>query len=390
MTKEYDVYFEPVDVERIRAKVKPRSIYFETKFNSGKGLPELEGIQIVIIGLTEGRNCEGNEGCELAPQAIREEFYDLYRSNHRLRIADFGDLKAGENIIDTIAAIATITNELMKQKVIPVFLGGPQYLTYGIYKAFEQIEKPVNITTVDPKFDIGLLEADLKSDTYLSKIIMGDPSYLFNYINLGHQNYLTEPHQLHLMERMYFETFRLGEVVNDIANTEPMIRTCDIFSFDMSAIRMSDAPSNALSLPNGLYGEQACQMMRYAGLNENLKALGIFEYNPKRDVRDQSAKLIAQMIWCFAEALVSRTKDLPRMSESNFMKYKVNLKDTHDIVFYKSNLTDRWWMEVPYPDGDNETYKKNELVPCTYEDYQSACAYEMPLRWWRSFQRLSD
>ncbi|NND77178.1 MAG: formimidoylglutamase [Flavobacteriales bacterium] len=388
--KEFNVYFEPVDVERIRAKVKPRSIFFETHFNEGRGLPDLDDCQIAIIGLTENRNCDANNGHDLAPQKIREEFYDLYRSEHVLSIADLGDLKPGEKIIDTIAAISTITNELMKLKVIPVFIGGPQYLTFGIYKAFEQIEKAVNITTVDPKFDLGLLETDLKSDTYLSKIIMGDPSYLFNYINIGHQTYLTEPHQLHLMDRMYFETQRLGEVANDISKTEPMIRASDIFSFDLSAIRMSDLPSNSLALPNGLYGEQACQMMRYAGLNENLKAIGLFEFNPNKDVNGQSAKLIAQMIWCFASALVSRTKDLPRMSKSNFLKYKVNLKEKHDIVFYKSKLTDRWWMEVPYPEKEKETYKKNELVPCTYEDYLEASSQEMPIRWWRSFQRLSE
>ena len=388
--QEFNSYFEAIDVERLRSKVKPRSLFFETKFNEGEGLPSLDRCQLAIIGLTEGRNCEDNRGCEFGAENIREEFYSLYRSNHRLNIVDLGNIKNGNTVMDTIAAISTISGELMKRKIIPIYIGSAQYLTIGLYKAFEEIGKAVNLTSIDPKFDLGLLEAELKSESYLSKIIMGEPSYLFNYINLGHQIYLTEPHQNTLMDRMHFETYRLGEIIDNIPSTEPLIRTCDILSFDMSSVRMSDNPANPKALPNGLYGEQACQMMRYAGLNENLKSLGIFEYNPKYDVRNQSAKLIADMIWCFTEALISRIKDIPRMSKNNFIQYKVNLKDKTDITFYKSRLTDRWWMEVPYPRQEKEKYKKNELVPCTYDDYQTACTSELPLRWWKSFKRLSN
>jgi len=388
--QEFKSYFEPIDTERLRARVLLRSFFFETKFNEGEGLPDIEDCQIAIIGLTESRNCEHNKGCELGAQKIREEFYSLFRTDHRLNIADLGDIKNGKGLNDTISAVSTITGELMKKKVLPIFVGGAQFLTFGIYKAFEAIEKAVNLTSIDPKFDLGLLENELKSDTYLSKVIMGDPSYLFNYINLGYQTYLTEAHQIKLMERMHFETYRLGEIAKDIPSIEPMIRSSEILSFDMSAIRMSDHPANHMNLPNGLYGEQACQMMRYAGLNENLKALGIFEYNPTLDNRNQSAKLVAQMIWCFAEAFISRIKDIPKMSKSNFLQYKVGIKDFSDITFYKSKLTDRWWMEVPYPEKEKQSYKKNELVPCTYSDYEVACTSEMPLRWWKSFQRLSN
>ncbi|MEM7161043.1 MAG: formimidoylglutamase [Bacteroidota bacterium] len=388
--KEFASYFEPIDIERLRSAVKPRSLFFETKFNGEEGLPELDDCQIAIIGIQEGRNCEDNRGCEHGAMSIRQELYSLYRSDHRLNLVDLGNLKNGKEISDTIAAISTITGELIKRKIVPVFIGGPQFATFGIYKAFAAIEKAVNITSIDPKLDLGLLDTELKSDSYLSRIIMGEPSYLFNYINLGYQTYLTEPHQIKLMDRMHFETYRLGEIAQNIPDTEPLLRTSDIVSFDMSAIRMSDNPANHRALPNGLYGEQACQMMRYAGLNENLKALGIFEYNPAFDLRGQSAQLIAEMIWCFAEALISRVKDIPKMSKNNFLQYKVNVKDQTNITFYKSKLTDRWWMEVPYPAKKNESYKKNELIPCTYQEYESASEAEIPLRWWKSFQRLSN
>ena len=387
---EFKSYFDPIDIEHLKAKTNPRTIVYETHFHHEDHFPDLENVKAVIIGIKEYRNCELNKGCEEGPDHVREEFYNLYFGKHRCEIADLGDLRLGHGLADTIMAISSISTELIKRRIIPIYIGGPQFLTYGIYSAFQRMERPVNVTSVDPKIDIGLLEAELKSDTYLSKIILNEPNYLFNYINIGYQTYLTEPHQLNLMERMHFETYRLGDVMSDIKSTEPLIRTCDIFSFDISAVRMSDAPSNALALPNGMYGEQACQLMRYAGLNESLKALGIFEYNPLRDVRNQTAKLIAQMMWCFIEALSTIQNDSPIGVDNNFTKYKVSLKEKHHLIFYKSKKTDRWWMEVPYPHTSELKYKKKEIVPCTYDDYQIACNHEMPQRWWKSFQRLSE
>ena len=60
----------------------------------------------------------------------------------------------------------------------------------------------------------------------------------------------------------------------------------------------------------------------------------------------------------------------------------------HDVVFYKSNKSERWWMEVPYQ-GDNENkYLRHHLVPCNYEDYLNAAENEMPDLWWKTYQKL--
>jgi hypothetical protein len=73
----------------------------------------------------------------------------------------------------------------------------------------------------------------------------------------------------------------------------------------------------------------------------------------------------------------------------DYTQYSVLLDESGDtLVFYKSPMSGRWWMDVPYPAGSVEKYERHHLVPCTYEDYELALEQEMPDRWWKTFQKL--
>jgi formiminoglutamase len=60
----------------------------------------------------------------------------------------------------------------------------------------------------------------------------------------------------------------------------------------------------------------------------------------------------------------------------------------HEIIFYKSNKSDRWWMDVPYPLNHQIKFERHHMVPCSYSDYETACRDEMPDKWWQTFQKL--
>jgi hypothetical protein len=64
------------------------------------------------------------------------------------------------------------------------------------------------------------------------------------------------------------------------------------------------------------------------------------------------------------------------------------LQEGHELVFYKSPKSDRWWMDVPYPAGQEKRYERHHLVPCSLEEYQQATNEEMPDRWWKTYQKL--
>lgn len=352
-------------------------------------LEELTGKQIAIIGVLEDRHAGKNQGCANGPDLIRSYLYKLFRFDQQPEIIDLGNIEAGHEVSDTYYALNQTCQVLLKKGIIPVIIGGSQDLTYANYLAYEHMEQTVILVTVDYTLDFGASESDLTSKGYLNKIILHKPNYLFNYGNIGHQRYLTDPALIDLTNKMYFDVMRLGEAQDNMLATEPTIRNADIFSFDMSSVRQAENPASAYAGPNGFNGQQAAQLCWFAGLSDKLSSFGIYEYNPALDHDGQGAHLAAQMIWCFIDGFCQRKKDYPVGDYEEYLRYMVTLEtENHELVFYKSNKSDRWWMDVPYPAGQDRKFERHHLVPCTYSEYMQACNYEMPDRWWRTYQKL--
>ena len=60
--------------------------------------------------------------------------------------------------------------------------------------------------------------------------------------------------------------------------------------------------------------------------------------------------LLAQMIWYFIEGFRERKGDYPIANKSKYTKYHVALENgEHELTFYKSDFSGRWWMDVPHP-----------------------------------------
>ncbi len=386
------IYFESLQDSGLLA---PESFHSAQLGNTiaihGKtGFPDLDGIQIALIGVKEDRKAVNNKGCALAPDYVRKYFYQLNQIALPLRIADLGNINAGFTIEDTYFALSSAVKELIKLNIVPVILGGGQDLTFANYKAYEELEQVVNIVSVDSKFDLGEMNQELDSQSYLSKIILHKPNFLFNFSNIGYQTYFVDKNAVDLMNKLFFDAHRLGYVRSNLEEVEPIVRNADILSFDMSSIRFSDAPGNNNSTPNGFHGEEACQIARYAGMSDKLSSIGFYELNPSLDGREQTAHLQAQMIWYFLEGFSNRKKDFPIGNRGDFTKYRVFIQNNkYEIVFYKSPKSDRWWMDVPYPPNKKIKYERHHLVPCSYNDYQTACREEMPDKWWLTFQKLS-
>ncbi|QJD97393.1 formimidoylglutamase [Mucilaginibacter robiniae] len=389
-------FFTPVDVTRII----PGQGYNPNQMGSKLEVyvyefPDLEEQKpdVVIIGVQDDRNATGNTGCALGPDYIREKLYRLYQGSYDTKIYDLGNIRQGASVSDTYFALKTAVSTLIKLDIVPVIIGGGQDLTYAQYLAYEDMEQRVDLVVVDSRFDLDEV-ADMEetdattSASYLNKIFLYEPNYLFNFSNLGYQTYFVSQESLRVMDTLFFDVHRLGELTGHINVTEPIIRNASMLSFDIGAIRSSDAAGNANATPNGFYGEEACQICRYAGFNDKLSSIGFYEFNPAYDSNGQTAMLVAEMIWYFIDGFYNRKQDFPLQPKSQYLVYKTTLKhDEHEIVFVKSKKSDRWWMQVPYPTGGsmNERY---HLVPCRYEDYTTAVSGEMPDLWWRTYQKL--
>lgn len=386
-------FFSPVNLDEISGSQALKELQFGNLFSvhsTPDEFPNLENIDMAIIGVAESRNAPGNAGCNTAPDAVRSHLYKLYGGTFDLRVADLGNINAGHSTDDTYFALRSSMDFLIRKNIIPIIIGGSQDLTYAQFLGYKDLEQTINIVAIDNGFDLGNPDEDITNTSYLGKIILYQPNYLFNYSNIGYQTYLVDPSSLQMMNRLYFDVYRLGQVRDKIEEAEPIIRQADMLSFDITSIKHSDAPAHPNASPNGFYAEEACQMMRYAGMNDKLSSLGIYEINPDYDVSGKTAHLAAQMIWCFMDGYYNRKNDFPGRTSPDYVRFNVVLQDEkYGINFYKSKKSDRWWMEIPYPPHQNLKFERHTLIPCSYKDYVMAIENEIPDRWWQTYQKLS-
>jgi formiminoglutamase len=386
-------FFSPVDTEDFLEGITLKESQLGNLFKIHsvvEGFPELDDIQVAFLGVAEARNSENNGGCRLAPNHVRKYLYKLYGGSFVVRAADLGNIHPGHSTEDTYFALRETVDFLIRRNIIPIIIGGSQDLTFAQFLGYKNLEQTINVVAIDSSFDLGNPDEDITNKSYLGKIILHQPNYLFNYSNIGYQTYLVDQTSAQMMSRLYFDTYRLGQVRDKIEDSEPIIRQADMISFDVTSIKHADAPANPNASPNGFYAEEACQMMRYAGMNDKLSSIGIYEINPEYDVRGKTSHLAAQMIWCFMEGFYNRKNDFPGRTNPDYVRFHVVLQDhKYEINFYKSKKSDRWWMEIPYPPHKDLKFERHTLIPCTYEDYELAVKNEIPDRWWQTYQKLS-
>ncbi|MDP1727275.1 MAG: formimidoylglutamase [Bacteroidota bacterium] len=349
--------------------------------------PEDQTFDIAILGVNEDRFKPEYEGCALAPNKVRKEFYALIKPRNDLKIIDLGNIQAGNSINDTHFALKQVLNPLLAQKTVVLIIGGSQDLMAAQYAAYQGNCQNMHVLLVDAKVDVHTHENN-NEDNYLPRIIAHEPGYLFNITQAGYQSYYVEPETYDAFERMNFDMMRLGSLRGNMQEIEPFCRNANMLGFSMQAIRAADAPAQLKPSPNGFGGEEACQLCRYAGMSNDVMSAGFYDLNPNADINNITSALLAQMLWYFVEGFANRRNDYPVAESNDYITYRTNSKNlTHEVVFYKSKLSNRWWMEVPYP-RELSAQEGKFLVPCSYKDYQTALNDELPDKWMKTFQKL--
>lgn len=371
--------------------------FYPTEVNSNEGkrnisglirkhdeqFPDISECKVALFGVYDER-LEGIQGMtsQNAYQAVREELYKLFFKFPGIDIADLGNLIPGESVDDTISAVGTVVNELTSEGVISIILGNNQLLGLGQYVGYDSLSKFTEVAIFDNTVSI-----DMEDLVY--RIVTHEPNHLFNLNHLGYQTYLSDEEALTAFEKMYFDTVRLGLLRGNPEITEPCLRNSQVGIFDLACIKYSDAQGSPKSSPNGISAEEVCQIARYAGLSPRMCTFGLYGYSPVEDKNNSTAQLAAQMIWYFLEGVLLRKEEDPVKEQDKFFQYRTALNDgEHEIIFYKSKQTGRWWMEIPHPKNHMENTFPI-VVPCSYTDYQVALNNEMPDRWWRVYQKYS-
>lgn len=349
------------------------------------GIPNLNNVNIALIGVLENRNHINYRGENFSLDEIRKKFYSLFPGSWSSTIADMGDVNKGETTEDTYFALKEITKNLLKENIIPIIIGGSQDLTYANYRAYDTLMPMVNLVNIDAKFNLGDSSKSIKNNNFVGKIILNKPYNLFNYSTIGYQTYFNSQEEIDLMNTLYFESYRLGEVSKNTAISEPVMRDANIVSIDLNAIKASEVSLKQQISPNGFDGREICAIARYAGISNKVSSFGIYEYIPSND-DTITTMLISQIMWYFIEGVNCRVTDDDFSNEKNYQKF-ITLVDSDELVFYKSNKTGRWWIEIPFLAEINNKLKRHTLLPCMHQDYLDACNGKIPERWFKAYQK---
>jgi formiminoglutamase len=353
----------------------PSCIYHAIK----KEIPEKinqSAINIALIGVPEDRN--SGKKLVTSANAIREKLYSLQQPAGKYTIFDLGNFKPGTTIKDTYIGLKDLIEYLLSLNICPLIFGGSQDLTYSAALAMESIGTRFNLVSIDSKIDYAE-DDSFHSDSYLNFIIGKNP-YLNHFTNIGHQIYFTPAEYISKFNEIGYDLIRLGTLRADNRETEPYLRDAHIISFDVSAIRQSEAPSTTFLSPNGLTADEACQLAYFSGFSNNIKTFGLYNVTSHED-HYQTAHLSAQILWYFILGFSARIPENPALIPSNFKKYIISLNEKDEITFFKSIHTDRWWFEIPLKEHDPL------VISCSYNDYLKACNHELPDRLWKMFKK---
>ena len=361
-----------IDIHKVSNQTLGKKVIMHTS----QEFPNLEENTIALIGVLDNRGNGVNYVNGL--DDIRLQFYNLFPGNWSSSIYDLGNIAAGDTVNDTYYVLKSICAELIKKRIIPIIIGGSQDLTYAMYRAYDNLDQMVNLVSVDSRFDFNNEQDDKIANAYLSRIIVDEPNNLFNFSNIGFQTYFNSQEEIDLIEKLYFDAYRLGDVSHNITIAEPVFRDADIVSIDMTSVKSSDSGNKNPFMPNGFNGKEICTLARYSGISDKVTSFGIFNHSNTKE----EAALIAQIIWYFIEGYNYRSNEYPFGTREHFIKYIVPIDD-EELIFFKSNTSERWWIEIPYSDVNNKL-KRNTLLPCSNEDYVMATQQEIPNRWWKA------
>ncbi|MEM9821519.1 MAG: arginase family protein, partial [Bacteroidota bacterium] len=298
------------------------------------------------------------------------------------RVADLGNSRK-----TAPSFVIPIVKELLDSDIFPILIGKDIDGSLAQYQAYRS-RRFVNLAMVDEQIRLDLPTKKKAKDLLLNKILKKRKPSLFQFSHLAFQIHYTSPKVVDFLHKRLFDPIRLGSVKHQIEKMEPIIRDADLFCFNISALKAAEAPAQQQPSPSGLTSEEACQLSRYAGLSDKLTSAGFFGLVPEKDQDGRSAQVFAQLIWYLIDGFAHRKNDYPVSSEG-LVEYVVEFKHSnHEIRFWKSKKSGRWWIQIPIKKGKKKK-SSHYLFPCTYADYQMACQEDLPDRLLNAYKKFS-
>lgn len=382
-------YLDPVSIEKALWShiPEPSTLSHFIRINTANNPVEnLEGYKLAIVGVADDRRSP-NKGSNQAPDKIREALYQLARLPGKNKTVDLGNLKQGPGFPDTLAGLKDLVSHILEEGCQVLLLGGSSAVLSSIDETLTEVSKSYRYTSIDSRLDFVAEKGDPDSFNNLASFLYNKKSGMSHFTNIGYQTYLNDQQVINRLRKHNYDLIRIGEARSALGETEPLLRDSELITLDIASVRQSDAPGTFAPSPNGFYTEEICLLSRYAGLSDKLKIFGLFEVNPILDSRNQTSALAAQILWFFLESLAQRNPEtnlIGKDESGRFIKYHVSVENLEEeLIFIKSNITMRWWMEIKTNNGELR------YISCSYNDYLKANEGEIPPRWMKAVSSTS-
>ncbi|MBL7829637.1 MAG: hypothetical protein JNK41_01315 [Saprospiraceae bacterium] len=326
----------------------------------------LENIKIAIISDKHAGNIHW-----------RKSFYQLFNHFPDLKIADLGSLRK-----NSTECLTPVIKELLASGIFPIVIAQDESLSESMFVSYKTFGEWLKLLIVDEKVRYSKSK---NKKNYVNKLVEeGIRSYIMPSI-LGYQIHFTDPQTLDFVNSFFVDQVRLGNLTNNLNESEPIIRDADIMLLNLGVIKSSEASAVLDASPNGLTGFEACQLCRFAGFSDKLTSAGLFGYSSKHDTNGQTAQLIAQMVWYIIDGFYHRLNEFP-ISIKGLQSYIIEQKSGgYPLKFWKSKLSGRWWMQIPGEEFANND--RHALIPCAHQDYVLASKGELPDRLFHVLQK---
>lgn len=303
----------------------------------------------------------------------REKLAELFAipASPKGRVIDLGHLKAGLDETLSTDILERIAETIKELDAAALLLCNEEAFIQPWFMALKRFRKQAELSVISSRFTLMPVYQDLLSLPFMHKLHC-----------LGVQHSLCEPELRSSEQHPRLHQIRLGALRKELLQAEPVLRNSDMLVFNTNAIRFADFQASGNVIPNGFFSEEACALARYAGFSDRMALGMVGPYFYEADEHGNNAALLAQIIWHFMDGWAARCSDHPDLHE-DFISYRCEL--THErlsLLFFKSRLTERWWMEIP--DVDSERV----LIPCTYSDYNTAASGETPELFFRAIRNL--